>query len=317
MIRTQLNETPVDTLEKLKEKHLACGLESTKHKRELKAATHKVANYYKPVIKFTEFSLVPEERRVHPDDVVITITFSSPTKKKLLKAQSLQVLGTSTLNDLRPYIYCVLDVKDSHNSISGFFFIEDTFYTNPEAPVDYSSKVKTWLEARDRRKKSKGKEGIPVYQQKDMRITCFNDLKISLDKQYVYCHQGQCEHIFRFESVRQLVQSDSKDKSEYPITIFQSKIRHNVCACCQVLPARYITYGDELAPESPALFCEDCYKRLHYSAPNDTICNKNNNKNEVNSTNNNNNNQASQESKGVPGKLLYTNFKVVEYYHDY
>jgi len=102
---------------------------------------------------------------------------------------------------------------------------------------------------------------------KNMQETRFQDLTLSLNKKYLYCHQGNCEHTFIFESVRQLIQSDSKDRNEYPQTVFQSKVKHDLCLCCKILPGRFIVKSDDFAPEFPVVYCEDCYERLHQPGP--------------------------------------------------
>lgn len=46
---------------------------------------------------------------------------------------------------------------------------------------------------------------------------------------------------------------------------------------------RFMTFGDQLTPENPCMFCEHCYQQAHYDQY---------------------------------GKLIYDNFKVFPYFHD-
>ena len=52
----------------------------------------------------------------------------------------------------------------------------------------------------------------------------------------------------------------------YPLQTFQCKIRRRKCNICAIYAAAFITYGDDLAPASPAFFCRDCFQTAHYSA---------------------------------------------------
>ena len=37
------------------------------------------------------------------------------------------------------------------------------------------------------------------------------------------------------------------------------------CGICDLRAATKLTYADIAAPDSPAFWCEDCYKMLHYT----------------------------------------------------
>jgi snRNA-activating protein complex subunit 3 len=80
-----------------------------------------------------------------------------------------------------------------------------------------------------------------------------------------------------------LTEHDNQNKLLYPIHVFQSKIRRKKCKICDIYPAKYITFGDKLAPENPYYYCEYCYDLFHYDKE---------------------------------GKILYTDYSVYPYYHE-
>lgn len=57
--------------------------------------------------------------------------------------------------------------------------------------------------------------------------------------------------------------SDNQNKKAYPLQTFQNKIRRKKCRVCDIYPAKYVTLGDNLAPENPCFYCEQCFSHLH------------------------------------------------------
>lgn len=47
-----------------------------------------------------------------------------------------------------------------------------------------------------------GARNIPTYTAKEMQSTVFNDLTVRVRAPYLYCHQGNCEHIIIFTDIR-------------------------------------------------------------------------------------------------------------------
>lgn len=75
---------------------------------------------------------------------------------------------------------------------SGFFFIENIFYSDVRRPenIDYSQAIKHEVAAAAQ---------CPTLK---MEETLFSDLRIRLGAQYLYQHQGNCEHILVVNDVR-------------------------------------------------------------------------------------------------------------------
>jgi snRNA-activating protein complex subunit 3 len=263
--------------------------------------------------KQTNFvSALPDDRdceryeSVDPNEIVLTVALYHPVKNK--KTQAYRVLGSQTLTALRDCLYCLSDhILEGPQHKSGFFFIEGTFYNDMRFPdnIDYSAKIIEWHAQRRRVMKEKGMSpdgenneltnfgntfGIqknilsyPTLNSQRMELTTFSQLKLRVNTPYVYVHQGCCEHRLVFTEVRMLTEQDNQNKCLYPLHVFQCKIRRKKCKICEIYPAKYITFGDKLAPEDPYYYCEKCYDLFHYDKD---------------------------------GKILYSDFRVYPYYHE-
>ena len=66
---------------------------------------------------------------------------------------------------------------------------------------------------------------------------------------------------------------DSQSKRDYPKLVYRHRGRRRKCHVCDVLDPTWVTCSDELATESPCLFCEECFKKLHYSKEGKKVCN--------------------------------------------
>eukprot|EP00736_Rhodelphis_marinus_P011414 Rmarinus@m.7003 len=112
----------------------------------------------------------------------------------------------------------------------------------------------------------------------------FQDLQVRLGHPYLYYHQGGCEHLIVFQSIRAAGRHDVVCKSHYPVVVdhYTSYFRRK-CIVCDVFLAQYVCRNDPLSPCDPAFFCEKCYLELHYSSD---------------------------------GTLLTTGFEVYPYYHE-
>lgn len=78
--------------------------------------------------------------------------------------------------------------------------------------------------------------------------------------------------------------ADPHSASAYPVHEFQALVKHRMCSVCAVVPAARIVYGDRHGDENPAVFCVQCYHALHYNKE---------------------------------GQLLYDDFEVFPYFHEY
>ncbi|CAO2587946.1 snRNA-activating protein complex subunit 3 [Lemmus lemmus] len=126
--------------------------------------------------------------------------------------QTVLVLGSQKLTQLRDSICCVSDLqiggefsstpdqapehisKDLYKS--AFFYFEGTFYNDKRYPEcrDLSRTIIEWSESHDR--------GYGKFQTARMEDFTFNDLNIKLGFPYLYCHQGDCEHVVVITDIR-------------------------------------------------------------------------------------------------------------------
>lgn len=196
------------------------------------------------------------------NEVIMTVSIYHP--KKRTKTQSFSVLGSQLLKTLKDRFYCLSDVVLPNNS-SSFFFIENHFYSDfsQKENLDYASIIIDWMKSGQSKFWSKF-----TYQHSKMEETKFEDLKIKIGKKYLYCHQGDCEHILTFDELRMVTENDNQNYNDYPIQTFQSKIRRRKCRICKITNATCITYNDVNSPENPTYFCEYCFKMLHTNTDN-------------------------------------------------
>eukprot|EP01132_Coremiostelium_polycephalum_P004059 gene4059-5081_t len=209
-------------------------------------------------------------------EVILSVSIYHPNKN--LKTMEILVLGSQRLTELRDKIYCLSDtILDGHTRKSGYFFINNTFYndTRNENNILYSKNIISWLKKNDR--------DVSEYKESVMDVTTFDMLQISIGEKYVYCHQGNCEHIIVFEQLRLVNKNDQRLISKYPIIQFQMKLRRRKCKVCEIYPAKFVTIGDKMVDETPYFFCEECYRAFHYTKE---------------------------------GVLLYSNYQVFPYYHE-
>nr|XP_013811888.1 PREDICTED: snRNA-activating protein complex subunit 3 isoform X1 [Apteryx mantelli mantelli] len=154
--------------------------------------------------------------------------------------QTVLALGSQKLTELRDSISCVSDLQiggefssqpdqaPEHISKelykSAFFYFEGIFYNDKRYPEcrDLSRTVIEWSESHDR--------GYGNLQSAKMEDYTFNDLSLRIGFPYLFCHQGNCEHIIIVTDIR------------------------------------WVTNKDSLAPEDPCFFCDVCFRMLHYDA---------------------------------------------------
>ncbi|XP_043917292.1 snRNA-activating protein complex subunit 3 [Protopterus annectens] len=188
--------------------------------------------------------------------------------------QTWLVLGSQKLTELRDAISCVSDLqisgeysnnpdmepenlsKDLYKS--SFLYFENVFYNDMRFPEcrDLSRTVIEWAQERDR--------GYSDFRCEKMEDFTFNDLNIKIGFPYVYCHQGDCEHIIIITDIRLAHRDDCLDKTLYPLPIKKHWLWTRRCAVCNLYTARWVTNNDHLAPEDPCFFCDVCFRLLHY-----------------------------------------------------
>ncbi|XP_061626790.1 snRNA-activating protein complex subunit 3 [Phyllopteryx taeniolatus] len=226
------------------------------------------------------FTMKPEavENRVPEGDVILTINVYYPaTFEKFCYVRphvTLLLLGSQSLTELRDAICCISDLqvcgefsdtpdvapdfvsKDHYKS--AYFFFEGVFYNDMRYPecCDISQTTITWVKANN----------FPSYSQAKMEDTKLVDLKVKVGFPYLYCHQGDCEHIVIITDVRLTHKDDCLDRKFYPLLTHKHRVSTQKCAVCYTFIARWCTTGDQFAPSHPCLFCDKCFRMLHYDA---------------------------------------------------
>ncbi|KAM9819556.1 snRNA-activating protein complex subunit 3 [Syngnathus typhle] len=217
-------------------------------------------------------NLVPE------GDVILTINIYYPaTFEKFCYVRphmTLLVLGSQSLSELRDAICCASDLqvcgefsntpdmvpdvvnKDIYKS--AFFFFEGVFYNDMRYPEcrDISQTTITWAKAKN----------FPPYSQAKMEDTKVADLEVKVGFPYLYCHQGDCEHVVIITDIRLTHKDDCLDRKFYPLLTHKHRTATQKCAVCYTYIARWCTTGDQFAPSHPCVFCDKCFRMLHYDA---------------------------------------------------
>ncbi|RLW05238.1 hypothetical protein DV515_00005294 [Chloebia gouldiae] len=190
--------------------------------------------------------------------------------------QTVLVLGSQKLTELRDSISCVSDLqiggefssqpdqapehisKDLYKS--AFFYFEGIFYNDKRYPEcrDLSRTIIEWSESHDR--------GYENLQSVKMEDYVFNDLYLKIGFPYLYCHQGNCEHIIIITDIRLIHHDDCLDRNLYPLLVKKHWLCTRKCFVCKMYTARWVTNRDSLAPEDPCFFCDVCFRMLHYDA---------------------------------------------------
>ncbi|XP_028349811.1 snRNA-activating protein complex subunit 3 isoform X2 [Physeter macrocephalus] len=164
--------------------------------------------------------------------------------------QTMLVLGSQKLTELRDSICCVSDLQ-----------IGGEFSNTPDQAPEHISKVRTiieWSESHDR--------GYGKFQTAKMEDFTFNDLCIKLGFPYLYCHQGDCEHVVVITDIRLVHHNDCLDRTLYPLLIKKHWLWTRKCFVCKMYTARWVTNNDSFAPEDPCFFCDVCFRMLHYDS---------------------------------------------------
>nr|XP_020144936.1 snRNA-activating protein complex subunit 3 isoform X2 [Microcebus murinus] len=216
------------------------------------------------------------EETITIDRVCRQETFAYEMHKEHKPYQTMLVLGSQKLTELRDSIRCVSDLqiggefsntpdqapehisKDLYKS--AFFYFEGTFYNDKRYPEcrDLSRTIVEWSESHDR--------GYGKFQTARMEDFTFNDLYIKLGFPYLYCHQGDCEHVVVITDIRLVHHDDCLDRTLYPLLIKKHWLWTRKCFVCKMYTARWVTNNDSFAPEDPCFFCDVCFRMLHYDS---------------------------------------------------
>lgn len=221
--------------------------------------------------------LIPEGEIILTFNVMYPILFQ---RFKVVRAyQTLHVLGSQRLSDLRDAICCVSDLqvfgefsntpdmvpqfisKDHYKS--AFFFFNGTFFNDTRFPEcqDISMTTQEWARTRD----------FPDFKTAKMEDTSFYDLKMKVGFPYLYTHQGDCEHVVILTDVRLVHQDDCLDLKLYPLITHKHRVVTRKCSVCHLYISRWMTTSDALAPTDPCLFCDQCFRMFHYDDKGDKL----------------------------------------------
>ncbi|XP_060914049.1 snRNA-activating protein complex subunit 3 [Labrus mixtus] len=211
-------------------------------------------------------------------EIILTINVYYPAVFEKFRSvrphMTLRMTGTHSLAELKDAICCVSDLQvcgefsntpdmapdfiSKDHFKSAFFFFEGVFYNDMRFPEcqDISTTTIEWAKARN----------FPPYSQAKMEDTRFADLKVKVGFPYLYCHQGDCEHLVIITDVRLAHMNDCLDKKLYPLLTHKHRLITQKCAVCHVFIGRWFTTNDQFSPSDPCLYCDKCFRMLHYDA---------------------------------------------------
>ncbi|GAA6214842.1 snRNA-activating protein complex subunit 3 isoform X1 [Lates japonicus] len=264
-------DSTLKTLEQRKKRQdYKASLKVTKNRHDLYAdELERLAFGRKPG---AEADLVPEGEVILSINVYYPATFEKFTYVR--PHMTLLMTGSHTLAELRDAICCVSDLQvcgefsntpdmapdfiSKDHFKSAFFYFEGVFYNDMRFPEcqDISMTTIEWAKTRN----------FPSYSQAKMEDTRFVDLKVKVGFPYLYCHQGDCEHLVIITDVRLSHKDDCLDKKLYPLLTHKHRVTTQKCAVCHVFIGRWVTTNDQFAPSDPCLFCDKCFRMLHYDA---------------------------------------------------
>ena len=102
-----------------------------------------------------------------------------------------------------------------------------------------------------------GKGEYPI----DTRSTKWKDLDLQLEKEYVYSHAGNCQHVFHLVEISQ---EREKNISNTIPTRIPGNNQLKKCTVCKTYTASFTCYLDEYAICNPIYYCKACMYIAHY-----------------------------------------------------
>jgi len=193
-----------------------------------------------------------------PGEPILRIAISHP-----LLDQELLVLGSTTLESLRWELFCIHDhVRGGPERAENYcFFFHDTFYCSTsnadrssDRYVNLAHPISVWA----------SRLGRGFLQQVSVSGVAFGNLDLQLGKDYLFLHQGDCEHRLRVVGVHLAGEYDSREASLYPMLVFGSRQRMVSCAACAKALARYQCFDDGYSEHWPLKLCDDCFRVAFY-----------------------------------------------------
>eukprot|EP00158_Paraphelidium_tribonemae_P004601 Partr_v1_DN26860_c1_g1_i2_m40305 putative small nuclear RNA activating complex, polypeptide 3 len=200
------------------------------------------------------------------DSLVLTIG-SFSTQRTFSKMQEFQVLGSSTLAEFRRTLYCCADSwtdERKNRKSSGYFYIGGVFYDDMSGDnsISYSKPIVDW--SKMIAMSSNGSDLHPP-SRRDMKDVRWIDIPLLQSYMpYIYCHQGDCQHILMITSMAAYDSTlHPSTLEQFPHRIFQCLSRRPLCRYCNDYPVTDITLDDDVGGLYPGLFCKRCYETMH------------------------------------------------------
>lgn len=81
--------------------------------------------------------------------------------------------------------------------------------------------------------------GLGIYKSCAMENTTFNEINVRIGVPYLYVHRGSCQHLITVTQLRLSHDLDNSNLNDYPLRIFQSKVKSRKCRICDLSPAKY------------------------------------------------------------------------------
>lgn len=229
------------------------------------------------IARLTEERLAssPQRTLLTDQDSHVVLRVSVYHSRSAVKLQEWLVLAQQPLTALRDVIDCPAQRQLASSTCSpddqaiaarpsGCFFAENVFYDDTRDPeaLRYSQTIIDWVE------EGKGKRhqhpGLDHYAALNMQDVRFSDLALRLGSHYLYQHMGDCCHTWIVTEMRGLRPGvDPVCLEAYPQLVFKARARRRPCEVCQALPAKWVTYDDELAPTEPFYCCGQCFSAMH------------------------------------------------------
>jgi hypothetical protein len=205
-------------------------------------------------------------------------------ERMLRRDQEFLVHGDQTLDALADRIYCLSDHPTCSSGYGGrgasYLYIEGVLYDDrrPGRSVVTTS----GQESSERRYLSREVEewsldalhqgrslGWGALRGGSMQATRFVDLRPRLGAHYLFCHQGNCQHLVVFLDARclsPLPGYDVLDAACYPRHMLQAPYLRRRCAACKRNRARHAVFGDPFTAANPTHLCDSCHRLLHTDA---------------------------------------------------
>ena len=101
-----------------------------------------------------------------------------------------------------------------------------------------------------------------------MDVTRLGELTLCLGRQYLFVHQGDCEHALVFTAcwLPRVPTAESAPRAAYPRLVYRRHEPAPLCSTCLRAEAAWQVHGDSLADVQPCRLCQTCHFQFHYTA---------------------------------------------------